>query len=258
MGDGGDRPQPPAGGQVARPARRRRRRRRAALLAAGAGLLIVGGLVLPAVLSRDTGAASCALVVDVGTQRYVGAGELMQLPPLERERVAGTIPACDDTGGTPWWRAWDRDEPPESVEVHAVSGVDPEVALVLRDQVLVPESSAGHAVPTELRPWLRRPRCTADGPLVLRGEWLDVETTKAPRFDGDVRAPLTVELRVDRHEADRPELAGARVLVRDRGVADPALTPDDVRDTLWTGGTLEARAHCENGRFVADGFRSLG
>ncbi len=37
---------------------------------------------------------------------------------------------------------------------------------------------------------------------------------------------------------------------------DPLLTPDDVKTSLWKGGGLTSRVHCEGEQFIADALVS--
>ena len=107
-------------------------------------------------------------------------------------------------------------------------------------------------LPPEARVWFRAPRCTTGGEFELAADWLGVTGPKEPRFDGDLRPPY--QLRV--HVTDGPtEYVGATLDVHADAATEPTLGPEDVRASLWQGGTVVARVACDAGRFRALALR---
>ena len=71
--------------------------------------------------------AMCLLAVDYDGHRYVGASVLA--PPAYGESLGeAKLPACNDTPGAA------DDTPDQVVEVFALKGVAPEIAIAMRDQ----------------------------------------------------------------------------------------------------------------------------
>jgi hypothetical protein len=69
--------------------------------------------------------ASCMLAVEYEGHRYVGSA-IEPAPRVVETIGQGTIPACNDTGGT--------DASDQLVDVAEITGVSPEVALALPDR----------------------------------------------------------------------------------------------------------------------------
>ncbi|HEX3255198.1 MAG TPA: DUF6281 family protein [Gaiellaceae bacterium] len=91
-------------------------------------------------------AASCAMLVRYDDHNYLGAA-VEQMPGPGESLGTGTIPPCNDTGGA------GTTIPAEEVEVTAVEGVPPTIAIMLAgrtDVVLVREDV--EKLPKELAP----------------------------------------------------------------------------------------------------------
>jgi hypothetical protein len=87
----------------------------------------------------------------------------------------------------------------------------------------------------------------------VTADWLGVTGGPEPRFDGDIRLPYRLEVRV----TEGPErYVGTTVTLRATTATDPALTPDDVKQSLWEGGQLTATLRCVDGRFDVLGVRT--
>jgi hypothetical protein len=97
-------------------------------------------------------AASCAFVVDYDGHRYLG--NAAPVGPVEGTSLGtATQPGCRDTPGEP--------EPQDlDVEVAAVEGVSPEIAIVIRgrdDSILIRDDVDFDRLPPELARLLRAP-----------------------------------------------------------------------------------------------------
>jgi Family of unknown function (DUF6281) len=91
-------------------------------------------------------AASCAMLVSYDGHNYLGTA--VDVEPVPGESLgSGTIPPCNDTGGT------GTTIPAEEVDVTAVEGVPPTIAIMLAgrtDVVLVRDDVT--KLPKELEP----------------------------------------------------------------------------------------------------------
>ena len=130
-----------------------------------AGLALLGSVLLSACSggTRSHADAECAALLDWNGVRYQGAG--FRLPPELGERLGeGTYPGCDDGGGP---------VSEQDVQVFAVEGVDPAVAVATEDSHgvwLAPAySGPGVSYPPELERVLLGPACEARAPFVVEG-----------------------------------------------------------------------------------------
>lgn len=171
------------------------------------------------------GSASCAALLEIDGVRYLGHGDLRRRPQTTDRRVEVVVPSCDDTGG--------RDE--------AV----PERAASAQELVGVP---VGRAVMMDGALYLRR---GTDLPPAARA-WFEPVTCDHPG-DGDLRPPYRLDIAVDVGPA---AYVGATVTIQVSADTRPALGPDDVRATLWTGGSVTTRVRCAGDRFTALSVRS--
>lgn len=207
-----------------------------------AGLLLLGACGVPAGFGRSTsGEAVCAAVLELGGLEYTGHGELRRIPATTGETRSARVPACDDGNGVAAAR---------TVEVAVLADVPARRAVLAEGALYV---RAGRPFPEAAREWFVTPECATDGGFRLAGEWLAVGPPRRPRSDGDLRPPYRLEVRVD----EGPN-AYVDTVVDLRVTADsrPRLGRDDVRTSLWEGGRVSARVHCEDGRFVADAVSS--
>jgi hypothetical protein len=228
---------------------RGRRRRRTPWVVAGAAAaaLVVAGAAGPQLLGNGDegggGAAQCAAVIDFDGARYVGHGDLMSEPATTGRSEEGRSPRCDDGGGA---------VPASTVVVEELADLPMARGFLSDGQVYLRE---GEPFPERIRPWFKPKSCGVDAPTELRGRWTGVMSSKKVRFDGDIRAPLLIDLRIDPDSPGAGEYAGWQIRIHDTGSADPSLTKADVEDALWSDAPLTVRVHCEGERWVADGFR---
>jgi hypothetical protein len=187
----------------------------------------------------DGASASCAARIVLRGHTYLGHSELQRDPATTGRRVTGVLPACDDTGGQ------DAAETDELVQVTELVDVPLSVGFRWDDTVYVRQ---GRELPPATATWFRPPRCLSVTDVRLVGDWLRVLGRHEPRFDGDVRPPYRLEVRVT---DGPPEYVGATITVHADAGTDPALGPADVRRSLWKGGQVIARVTCRAGRFQA-------
>lgn len=195
----------------------------------------------PAGEGAVAGEAVCAALVEYDGHTYDGHDVLRREPATTGRVGTGTAPGCDDGGGSTGAR---------TVEVAELAGL-PMTRAVLVDGTLYVRSD--RPFPESARAWFRSPACDASEPFRLRGDWLGVQGSHPPRFDGDLRPPYRVEL----HVTDGPlDYLGATVQVRATEDTRPGLGPEDVGASLGQGGGLVARVRCEEGPFLATALTS--
>ena len=181
--------------------------------------------------------ASCAAVLRVDGADYLGIGGLRRDPEVTGEEVEAVMPGCNDTGGeTP---------PDETVSAQVLSDVDTDTALFYEGAVYVRE---GREAPEQLTQWRTAPACDTEGTFELSGTWLGVQGPHTPQYDGDIQLPYRITMHVDDGPAQYEK---AEVVVHADTETSPALDADDVRSTLWTGGTVTATVRCDGDRFEA-------
>lgn len=148
----------------------------------------------------------------------------------------------------PWWVACGEQgpaEPGEEVQVAELADVALATAFRWQDSIFVRD---GRELPPGTEIWFRSPRCTTSGEFELLADWLGVTGPRKPRFDGDLRPPYRVTVRVVRGPDD---YLGTTISVRADSSTEPGLGPADVKASLWEGGTVLARMACDAGRFRA-------
>lgn len=107
--------------------------------------------------------------------------------------------------------------------------------------------------PESARRWFVPPSCHTRGSFELKGDWISVQEPKEPRFDGDLRVPYRLGVRV----TDGPmEYRETTIQVQVNASTAPTLGPDDVKTSLWEGGGIVAQMRCESDEFVATVVRS--
>ncbi|GAA1477200.1 hypothetical protein GCM10009623_16460 [Nocardioides aestuarii] len=191
--------------------------------------------------------ASCVLVVDYDGARYESAprGTPDREPELTGRTATGVLPGCNDTGA-------DEDPPGEEVEVQEIEGVPMSVAVWVAGDLAVRQ---GEDLPASADAWWGRPACDQREPTTLTGTWLGVRTEKEPRFDGDLRTPLTLTLRVEPGHDNPPALERWTLRVVDDGGAEPALDQEDAERALWsTRALLAVTVTCDGPRYRATGY----
>lgn len=193
--------------------------------------------------TRDTPAvassAACALVVVYHGNRYWEA--TVDVVPREAGPLGtGVIPDCNDTGGEPG--------PGDEIELTALEGVPPDVALLWRgrpESVLVREGFENR-LPAELR--RRAPTCDpADEPIRLAGPWLGLFGRGDPE---DVDLTASYKVKVFAAESSAPRYERAFLVVRVPADLERPLTRADLR-WLWDG-SIELTVLCRDSRYVAE------
>lgn len=191
--------------------------------------------------SDVSGNASCALVIRYAGALYEGAG--VGVAPLEGKPLGvALLPGCADGGGA---------SSGEQVEVAELPGVSPDDALVWRGREDVVFIRHGATPPRAVEDLLRPPACgSRDEPIELSGPWLGILGADG-NTEVDLKPPYDIELSVASTSAARYERAFLRVRVP-ASLGEP-LTREDVRSSLWEGGTVSMRVRCgDGGVFVAE------
>lgn len=229
------------------PASVHRRSRGAALVVLTVGLAACADPSEPSravnegdVLSEGEG--SCALIVTFRGERYVGRQVLVE-PPLGEGVGEALIPACNDSDGG-------DSIGDERIPVVELQGTDPSVAVVWEGQpssILVRED--GDRLPSELQSYFDRPACVPSRePIQLFGQWVGIiepdETTEV-----DLIPPYDLELLVS--VASSPEYQGADITVRVPASGGRLVSKEDIRTSLWKGGSIEMTVRCAGDRFLA-------
>lgn len=191
--------------------------------------------------SAGTESSSCAATVQYDGRTYFGHGELKRIPETTGRTEVGTVPRCDDGADAELGR---------DVDVHELREITMKHALLVGGQLYVVE---GEPFPDAAQQWFSPPRCSDDGSFTLTGQWLEVTGGPKPRFDGDIRPPYLLEVRVTTGPA---RYVDSTVKVHADAETDPLLTSKDVERALWADGELTARVHCDSADFVADGLAS--
>lgn len=203
--------------------------------------LFVLGACGGTIAGTEGSSASCAFVAEFRGGNYESVG--VKKTPTEGEHLGtAVLPGCDDTG--------EGAEPQdETIEVARLEGVSPQQAILWQghfDKVLVRE---GASLPPEVAALIQPPRCdTEDAAVRLAGPWLGI-IGPGQETEVDLKPPYRVHMFVDEASEDRYERAFITIQVpRDAG--EP-LTREDVRESLWEGGTVDVEAVCERGAFLA-------
>lgn len=194
--------------------------------------------------ATGTGSASCAAAVVYKDATYLEHRKVKREPATSGRLVEALLPSCDDSG------AQEPVEPDRRVEVAELEQVPLETAFLWDGSVYL---RSGRELPAATEAWFRAPGCTSAGEFDLEGDWLAVTGAKRPRFDGDLRPPYRLEMRV----TDGPrEYVGTMVQVHADDATDPGLDTRDVKSSLWTGGRILAHVSCVERRFHADALRT--
>ncbi|GAA4715444.1 hypothetical protein GCM10023349_38690 [Nocardioides conyzicola] len=177
---------------------------------------------------------------------YYGAGPLRQAPETTGRTMPAVRPSCDDSGGQD-----DQDVRDEPVQVQELAAVDADVAVIAHDGIYVRD---GEDLPDVVRSWFHAPRCTTPGAFEVTADWLGVTGPHQAERDGDIELPYRLEVRV----TDGPErYVGATVTLRAGTGTDPALSSEDVKQSLWEGGQVTATVRCVEGRYDVVGVRAV-
>jgi hypothetical protein len=203
---------------------------------------VVAGPALLAGLSAcsagDAGSASCAAVLVYEGHDYLGNGGVKRDPEVTGRSMPAVLPGCNDTGQS----EAEKDLP---VRVDELADVAPSTAVFFQGSIYFRE---GRNLPKQTQRWFRAPRCGTAGAFDVTGDWLGVTGPKKPRFDGDVRLPYRLEMHVT---SGPTKYVGTTITVRATEATDPALTPADVKASLWKGGQVSAVVQCADRHFEA-------
>jgi hypothetical protein len=190
-----------------------------------------------------SGEASCAFVAYFQGRTYEGVG--VRIAPVEGELLGtAVLPGCDDTG--------EQASPPpnEVIQVAAVAGISPEVALVwhdVSDTVLIREGTG--PLPPELQELLETPSCDpADAPIGLDGPWLGIHDGDMTEVDLDT--PYQIDMQVVHASVPRYQRAFLTIHVPE-ALGRP-LSREDVETSLWKAGSISVTASCLDGGYVAE------
>jgi hypothetical protein len=128
--------------------------------------------------------------------------------------------------------------------------VDPSIAVFFDGTVYVRQGR--HLPSTSLR-WFHAPRCGTAGTFEVTGDWLGVTGPKKVRFDGDIRLPYRLEMHVT---SGPTRYLGTVIRLRATETTDAALTPADVKASLWQGEQVSASVQCADRHFEALALRA--
>lgn len=194
----------------------------------------------------EGGSASCAALIEYNGSTYQGAGPLSRTPETTGRTMSAVLPGCDDSGGAAGSNVVD-----EPVLVLELARVDASVAVLFQNGLYVRD---GAQLPAEVRAWFRAPRCSTPETFDVTADWLGVTGPNKVRFDGDIRPPYRLEVRV----VSGPEqYVGTTVMLDATAATEPRLGPDDVKQTLREGGQVAATLRCVDGGFDVVGVRSV-
>jgi hypothetical protein len=152
-----------------------------------AASVVAGAAGLVSLLGPDdqSGQASCAKELTYDGARYVAIGDIVRMPA-----PGGSLPQparrepCDDGNGA---------VAAQDILAATLPGADPAAALVAGGDVWV--NVALDQDPPAVEDARRPLMCTLTEPVTVKAEIFSLEPELEPRFDGDVRAPYTAELR---------------------------------------------------------------
>lgn len=199
-------------------------------------------------LTQGGGSGSCAFIAEFRGGNYESIG-VRQAPPEGEHLGTAVLPSCDDTGD-------DGEGQDERIEVARLEGVSPQQAILWQghfDKVLV---RAGASLPPEVAALMQPPPCdTEGGSFRLSGPWLGI-IGPGQETEVDLKPPYRVDMFVEEASEDRYERAF--ITVRVRPDAGEPLTRDDVRASLWEGGTIDVDGICEGSAFVAGDIEAYG
>jgi hypothetical protein len=193
------------------------------------------------------GAGSCVSIVRFRGGSYLGM--TVAVEPI-RGKILGDaiLPPCNDSGG----QSTDHSE---RLTVAAFPGLRPDVALIWAenpDRLFVRQDLK--ALPERVARLVRPPRCNPeDAPVHLSGPWLGIHGADG-KTELDLLPPYNVMLRVDR--ASSVGYDRAHLTVRVPVSLGVPLTHDDVKTSLWQGGTISIAAKCAGGRFIAQSIQT--
>ncbi len=159
------------------------------------------------------------------------------------------IPGCNDTGAP---------SPPTdvSIQVARLTGIDPQVAFVDADSpgsIYVRSNLA--KTPDEIAPYFSAPACEVkDEPIQMSGPWLGIIGADG-ETELDLLPPYDLEMLVT--DSSSARYLSAELTVRVLPALGSPLTDEDVKTTLWTGGSINVVAACDGERFIAQSVKTF-
>ena len=197
--------------------------------AAGDGGLAAGG----------GAAGACIAALEFQGQMYEGHA-VNNAPEVGESLGDATFPPCNDTPGA--------SEEATTSEVAAIKGVNPDRAIVVvaqaRDMVWV---KAGTGLPESLEGLMARATCDDEGAFTLEGDWLGI-----PDPGTDLVPPYRLQLYVTKTSPGYATYRDAQLSVRVNDETKNPVTKQDVKTSLWEGGSMRVDVHCNDGAFIAD------
>lgn len=178
----------------------------------------------------------CALTAEYRGRKYVSGGGLDVVPKYGRYLGEATVPGCDDEDGF-------------RLDAYEIIGVPPNVGFASpsypRSVFLVEGRTQ---LPAVLEPLRSPPTCAAtDGRIRLDGPWLGI-IGPGGETELDLVPPYVLEMQVDRATPSRYERSFLKLRIGPE-MGRP-LDREDVRASLWGGGTLSVVASCRGDRLV--------
>lgn len=199
-------------------------------------------------LTNGGASGSCPFVAEFRGGNYESVG-VKKAPPEGEHLGTAVLPSCDDTDD-------ESEGDGEMIEVARLEGVSPQQVILWQghfDKVLVRE---GTSLPPEVAALMQPPPCDTEGAAVqLSGPWLGI-IGPGQETEVDLKPPYRVHMFVEEASEHRYERAFITVQVR-RDAGEP-LTRDDVRESLWEGGTIDVDGGCEGSAFVARDIEAYG
>jgi hypothetical protein len=186
-------------------------------------------------------AGLCAFTAHFHGKKYLGEG--VQVAP-RAGRVVGMalLPGCDDHEGT-------SPTASQRITVAQLPGAPVSDALVWVGHPNMVIVRDGASLPPAVRKLMRAPACRAvDAPIRMSGPWGGIIDANG-HTEVDLVPPYNLELLVRKSSAARYERAFLTVGVP-LTMGHP-LTKEDIRTSLWKGGSIALTVTCNRGRYVA-------
>lgn len=185
--------------------------------------------------------ASCAMELTYAGHPYSAIGRLRwRLSTTGRTEEASDSP-CSDVGG-----GAEDDEVATTVTIRELTALPLDRAFLASGILMV---RGDLPTPDEVSAWMRRPACDSEDSFEVTGDWVGIHNSYAQRQDPGLPPPYRLDVWITDGPAD---LVGGNVLIQVTDDTAPRLTREDVRGSLWEGGTVTATVHCEDRSFIAD------
>ncbi len=200
--------------------------------------LLLAVVLLTGCSGRTERFVDCAFRARLDGRWYAATGAIRVIPEYGRPLGSAIVPPCGSDEGF-------------SIDAVAIKGVNPEVAFAsahYEDIVFLGEGT--ETLPGGLKRLRDEPTCVDDdAPIDLHGPWLGI-VGPHNETEVDLVPPYDLEMRVDEASAARYERVFLTIHVSER-LGRP-LSREDVRSSLWEGGTVSVAATCVDGEFWAE------